>query len=706
MKWHNGTSFVEKPVKYFDGSVWKTGAMRAWNGTAWVPSASAPVEAETTAYHSAITAAGGTLSPEQFAAYNEFIGKLKTASVWDKLLDIGTFGGGTLASAAVKLKSLSGSNCVLNGFVLADLTAFGLKNTGTKWVNTQVHSNHLPANGGYAGLGVFMTEAFTNTAQCTLMGNATTNGAGMFIRHRSSTNPAASFTDFYARATSTRTELQHRRGRPPIGLYHVEREGGVVLAYMGGYRASTAASTHTVVANTVPFGVLSMGNGSNNTTGTVGMYFISTGVTEANAAVVAEACNLLMVRLGRKTLVLSQRFNAVGVVGQSLAVGSNGTPALSTVQSFGNLAPDSLALGGNPNDNNVNYLSSNGRAANVGVLMPLVEQTMETISTSSAAMVSQAARNAGQGSAFDATYYNLGIGATNYNGMRKGTAPYSNLLLCFSSAKTSKTFHGVNLPLVVPYLLAVHGESDAGSSAYGVNIRQWQIDYETDIKAITGQSQGVPMFHSQPSSWTSPNNINNAVGISPYQIWQESLTNPKILLVCPKYFLVHVADGVHLNNTSYQLLGAYYGKAVAKHMITGTPWKPFQPVSAVRTGANIDITFEGMVGGCTFDTTAVTDPSPNGTMGFEYFDSNNPAANRYTAISSVTVIDYNKIRVTLAEVPTGTGQRIRYAYTGTAGQSGGPTTGPRGCLRDMDTTLGPSNAYLRNWCIHFDMGVT
>ena len=48
------------------------------------------------------------------------------------------------------------------------------------------------------------------------------------------------------------------------------------------------------------------------------------------------------------------------------------------------------------------------------------------------------------------------------------------------------------------------------------------------------------------------------------------------------------------------------------------------------------------------------------------------------------------------------GQRLRYAYTGIQFQPGGPTTGPRGNLRDSDSETSTWEDPLYNWCVHFD----
>ena len=97
-----------------------------------------------------------------------------------------------------------------------------------------------------------------------------------------------------------------------------------------------------------------------------------------------------------------------------------------------------------------------------------------------------------------------------------------------------------------------------------------------------------------------------------------------------------------------------------------------------------------------FDTTRVSDP---GHFGFEYTDdSGNPPA-----IQSVRIVDEDTVRISLSSVPLATARKsVRYAYTGTAGQGGGPQTGARGNLRDSDPTPSMHGNRLCNWAVHFD----
>ncbi|MFP6685386.1 MAG: hypothetical protein VB934_11760 [Polyangiaceae bacterium] len=123
-----------------------------------------------------------------------------------------------------------------------------------------------------------------------------------------------------------------------------------------------------------------------------------------------------------------------------------------------------------------------------------------------------------------------------------------------------------------------------------------------------------------------------------------------------------------------------------------------RPLSISRNATVITVSFAVPAPPLVLDTTLVTDP---GNFGFEYVDdSRAPPAIVDVAITAPTVVT-----VTLASVPTGANQRLRYAYTGVDGAPSGPLTGPRGNLRDSDATVSAHGYDLSNWCLHFDKPV-
>ena len=134
-------------------------------------------------------------------------------------------------------------------------------------------------------------------------------------------------------------------------------------------------------------------------------------------------------------------------------------------------------------------------------------------------------------------------------------------------------------------------------------------------------------------------------------------------------------------------MGEDYAKAYRRVILEGQPWEPVRPKSVTREGATITISFYVPSPPLAFDKELVTDP---GHLGFEYVDDGGAAS---PVVSSVALVRDDTVAVTLSAEPTAPNRRIRYAWTGKPGAASGRTTGPRGNLRDSDTT--PSRAGYR-----------
>lgn len=362
--------------------------------------------------------------------------------------------------------------------------------------------------------------------------------------------------------------------------------------------------------------------------------------------------------------------NHVLGTGQSLSVGAVGAPALSTMQPHANLMFSKGVIPG---------------GTGLTAFAPLVEKGVETLS-------SGLANNTGRGKDHAILISAHGIGGTAYAGLKKGTTAFGNGIAQVRAAKALAD--AMKRTYVVRAVTNVHGESDhvGGNKTYDSNLLQWQADYETDVTAITGQTQPIPMLHTQMSSWTK---YGQATSVIPQaQLDASRRSGGKLVLVGPKYTALYVSDGVHLSNLGYRLLGEYYAKVYRRVVLEGLPWTPLQPKSIARVGATITLELDVPVPPLVLDTTLVTDP---GAYGFEVVDDGKPAK-----IASVALAGPTSVTITLSAAPAGK-VRLRYAYTGVAGAAGGAKTGPRGNLRDSDpATSAYSAAKLFNWCVHFD----
>jgi hypothetical protein len=339
---------------------------------------------------------------------------------------------------------------------------------------------------------------------------------------------------------------------------------------------------------------------------------------------------------------------------------------------------------------------------NLTSFVPLVEGVsppVETMSSAFANLVTAMARDevlvyqpAGE-QTHDMLITLHGVGGIPYAGLAKGTQPYANGMAQLAAA--DGVCGAQPLTHVVRAVTTVHGESDhiAGNTSYEANLVQWQADYQADVQATTLQSEPVPLFQTQISSWTVWGQAQSLIPMAQLGAAEHNPTS--IVLVGPKYAIAYAPDGVHLTNQGYQHMGEYYAKAYRRVVLEGRPWIPVSPIAISRVGAEVTVTFAVPAPPLAFDTTLVSDP---GHYGFEYFDDSGAPP----AISSVSLAAPDTVTITLSAVPTGTNQRVRYAFTGIPSALAGATTGPRGNLRDSDDTVSPNGYPLFNWCVHFD----
>lgn len=371
------------------------------------------------------------------------------------------------------------------------------------------------------------------------------------------------------------------------------------------------------------------------------------------------------------------------LAGQSNADGSGGATALTTTQSY---------------TNRFLILQSSGAyiaPANIGW------GNIETSAPGFANTRSKLYRDrVASSTARDSIMLKYAQGSQPIASLKKGTTVYNNSLLGFTAAKglTSPYYTGWECKGVV----WIHGESDVSSSTYQADLTLLQSDYETDIKAITGQAGTIPLFCCQPSNFTAQSFAALPANNSYHAMLAAHIAQPgKVVLTNPCYFLPFStgADGVHRTNVGHRRAGAYMAKAADILESTGT-FEPLRPNTITRSGAVVTITFTGRVGSLVLDTTNVSNP---GNYGFEWVQTGGVAR----TISSIALANGNtEVQITLSGDPgTPTTQKVAYANFGTLGVDAGPTTGARGNVRDSDTTVNSFGEQMPNWLVHFNNAV-
>jgi hypothetical protein len=264
---------------------------------------------------------------------------------------------------------------------------------------------------------------------------------------------------------------------------------------------------------------------------------------------------------------------------------------------------------------------------------------------------------------------------------------------------------------VVRMMTSIHGESDDYGYAvgtpefpldgtdgspksirdYGEALREWQRDYEAGVKAITGQTEPVPLLISQISNWSWGEDPTSAV--TQYQYESHVTTNGKVVLVAPGYPLSFAGDCRHYDSHSQRRLGEYFGKAYARIVLEGLPWDPLRPLKITHAGSVVTAKFVVPVPPLVLDTNLVVDP---GSYGFDAVQADGTKI----VVTSVTLGGPDTVVVNFAALP-GPGARLRYAFTAVPHNCAGPDTGPRGNLRDSDATPSNYGYSLYNWAVHF-----
>ncbi len=233
-------------------------------------------------------------------------------------------------------------------------------------------------------------------------------------------------------------------------------------------------------------------------------------------------------------------------------------------------------------------------------------------------------------------------------------------------------------------IVMTHGECDAGNLGYGAGLFQLWQDYDTDLRAVTGQSDHVVLLVSQQSTIAS-----GATG-SAVQVWQAGVQHPgQIICTGPKYAYQHSGDHLHFPAPGYERLGQKYAEVFDLAFNQKVPWKPLQPNKLTRAGAVITLGFDVPNPPLVFESHFAPPHTTANTAwaagkGFELKDgAGQPLAIASAAISGTSVI------LTLAADPGATKVNVAYAVTQDGvGIQGGTSLGLYGLLRDSDELVG------------------
>lgn len=401
-----------------------------------------------------------------------------------------------------------------------------------------------------------------------------------------------------------------------------------------------------------------------------------------------------------------------GVIGtgQSLAVGAEAGPALSTSQPYNNLklSLENVAIPPLDPDNSLfkmvplvepirvygyyapniypgNIFGETPHTAMAGQITSMVRSNWDKDYITAHTVIGES----GQG--IDAL--SKGATETSYSGRAYAATLFEVTAIKRLAAKAGKTY-GVGA------IIMTHGEKDSGNTNYENELHTLWADYNKDIRAITGQSQKIPLLltqqHSSGTTGTSASTLAQ---------WRIGVDYPgDIICVGPNYQHTYAADGIHMTANGYRELGELYGKVYYEKVVLDKDWQPLQPTNAEKSGRVITVNFHVPVAPLKWDTKL---PSPNQSTQTEW--KNGKGFEVYTQNKKITIssveISGNSVKITCTEDLPSSGLKVGYAFN-SGGIKRPNGTSRWGLLMDSDPATGDSTGLpIPNYCVSFELPV-
>ncbi|WP_316746449.1 sialate O-acetylesterase [Pedobacter gandavensis] len=294
-----------------------------------------------------------------------------------------------------------------------------------------------------------------------------------------------------------------------------------------------------------------------------------------------------------------------------------------------------------------------------------------------------------------------GQGASGIAEISKGTKAYQKFLDEIAGAYQKAEDKGWKF--IVPAFCWMQGEDDivwVKSKNYKKDLKQFQVDLNRDVKAITKQREDVVCVTYQTNCLTlskdfDENQFNSRETAIP-QAQVELITGDSLFVASgPTYPYSFVDERVHIDGISQKRLGYLTGLSVIR-VLESKPGIGLLPDHFKISGDTVLIRFKVPVPPLVLDTAAIKYAA---NYGFSVVNSKNK-----NILQKVHLKD-NVLKLHCKESPSGA--RVRYAVNGNKEKSGFKN-GPRGNLRDsqgqtLTATIQKKVYPLHNWAYQFDV---
>lgn len=291
-----------------------------------------------------------------------------------------------------------------------------------------------------------------------------------------------------------------------------------------------------------------------------------------------------------------------------------------------------------------------------------------------------------------------GRGETSVNSFVKGTELYNTLISYIEEAYEAALSKGYAVAKV-PAVTYVQGEADLlNPSAYKAAILQMQADLNTDIKAITGQTEDVALVLYQTNQLSlyggiTPNDFEQTKAQVPTAQYELIRDNEDFVASTPIYWMTFYNEHIHIDGYSQKMAGCMYGRAIF-NLIEGRNTKGLIPTSIDISENDVILTYNVPSLPLVIDTHTVSKVDDN--YGYNVVKSDN------TSILQSVEGKREKVILHCSEPPLGC--KVRYGINGTTDKSGWEN-GARGNIRDssiIPADIDGKEIILHNWAYMFD----
>ena len=395
--------------------------------------------------------------------------------------------------------------------------------------------------------------------------------------------------------------------------------------------------------------------------------------------------------------------------GQSWSTGYDAVPVISNSPRYDNLMLDTGIRNANIDD--MSAVATSFVPAVESRVIEMVNGVQrrlgETPVSAQMNMVKQLMESEDGWVVMDSSYQLLGtapgMGSKTLAQLEKGTIYYARLIEQVRQANQIAAAMGKRV--VVEAFSWVQGSLGRAGN-YADALEQLRLDIDTDVKAITGQTEVVKCITWQSFIYNK--------SLRAKQVYDQYVgaaeTYPHIICAGATYHLNNVRPAnLHLDSESQDWLGAYFGVAYKRTIIDGEKFEPLKPIGSHIDGNALYIKFHVPYGSLVFDSDYFDDATNEvKNEGFALF----AADGTEKTITNVSIVSPDTVKILCVEEVSDT-DRLTYGDISTDAYQW--VNHNRGHLRDTQGdvlqyksgNLGDAHSVLplHNWCVLFDKKV-